>query len=115
MLDEDVQDMRGGLPLELSELYAKIYDRIVAYQAPSGKAIIQNTLKWLLCSQGRLTTLEFRKAISMDVNISLERLSNDHILDLLHDFIVLDNGLDIFRFAHLSLREYSEENRLEYS
>lgn len=115
MLDEDVQDMRGGLPLELSELYAKIYDRIVAYQASSGKAIIQNTLKWLLCSQGRLTTLEFRKAISMDVNISLERLSNDHILDLLHDFIVLDNGLDIFRFAHLSLREYSEENRLEYS
>lgn len=114
VLDEDLQEMLGRLPLELSDLYSQIYDQMLAGQGPASVTIIQNALRWLLSSKTRLRSFEFRKAISINTNISLDRLSNDHILELLHNFLVLDRDLDTFRFAHLSVAEYLQESRREY-
>ena len=107
--------MLGRLPLELADLYHAIYERIIVYEATTGKAIINNVLKRLLCARTRLPSSEFRKAISINMKMPLERLTNEHILDLLNNFVVFDSGLDMFRFAHLSVREFLEESRQEYS
>ncbi|KAL8713090.1 MAG: hypothetical protein Q9225_006836 [Loekoesia sp. 1 TL-2023] len=114
VLDEDLREMLGKLPLELSDLYSEIHDRMLANQGSAGTAIIQNSIKWLLSSQIRLNSSEFRRAISMNINISLDGLSNEQILELLHNFVILDRDLDVFRFAHLSVAEYLQESRLEY-
>lgn len=115
VLDEDLQEMLGRLPLEISELYSQIYEKMLARRSSTSIAIIQNSLKWLLSSRIPLKSSDFREAISMNINISLERLSNDHILDLLNNFLVLDRDLDVFRFAHLSVAEYLAESRPEYN
>lgn len=115
VLDEDLREILGRLPLELSELYSELYDKMLARKGPASTAIIRNSLRWLLSSRSPLKSLEFRKAISGNTNICLDDISNDQILDLLHNFLVLDRELDVFRFAHLSVVEYLEGSRPEYS
>lgn len=115
VLDEDLHEMLGRLPLKLSELYSQLYENMLAEGGPASTAVIQNSLRWLLSSQQPLRSSEFRRAISSNINISLNSISNDHILDLLQNFLVLDHDLDVFRFAHLSVAEYLEGSRPEYS
>ena len=44
----------------------------------------------------------------------IEEVSHDKILDLCRNFVAYDEELDVFRFAHLSVREFLEE-RSEFS
>ncbi|KAI4233140.1 MAG: hypothetical protein LQ349_004584, partial [Xanthoria aureola] len=115
VLDEDLRESLGRLPLELSQLYSELYDKMLARKGPASTAVIHNFLRWLLSCRSPLKSLEFRKAISGNTNISLDDISNDQILDLLHNFLVFDRDLDVFRFAHLSVVEYLEESKPEYN
>ncbi|KAL8903867.1 MAG: hypothetical protein Q9207_003638 [Kuettlingeria erythrocarpa] len=115
VLDDDLREMLGRLPLELSELYSELYDKMLARKGPASIAVSHNSLRWLLSSRSPLKSLEFCKAVSRNTNMSPDDISNDQILDLLHNFLVLDRDLDVFRFAHLSVAEYLEESRPEYN
>ncbi|MCJ1382729.1 hypothetical protein MMC17_005842, partial [Xylographa soralifera] len=104
--EEELVEELGHLPETLRESYDIIYKRI---QASGGKSqvIAKKAFKWLLCAQRPLESLEFIAAV--DLHGQHSKKSNDILLDMCCNLVVLDVELDIFRFAHLSVREYIED------
>ena len=114
-LDADVQEKLGKIPPQLEQLYFEIYEkRVITHLGETGRSVLINALKWLSCAQEQLKSSEFCTTVAMNVTVSPEDISKDRILDLCHPFVVFDDGLDTFRFAHLSVREFLEK-RFEYS
>lgn len=112
-LDQDVRARLGRLPPKLEQLYLEIYEKnLLKYSGDFGKSTIRNIMKWLLCAQRQMKTSEFCTAVAMNI-LPGEDLTKEHVLDLCHNFVVFDDSLDVFRFAHLSVREFLEK-RAEY-
>jgi hypothetical protein len=61
-----------------------------------------------------MNSFELRTAVAIELPISVEEVNKEYILDLCHDFVVFDDALDTFRFAHLSVREFLK-TRAEYT
>ena len=76
-------------------------------------SIVESAFKLLLSLQTPLRHKEFLQALSFCGDDKID-LSAEELLDLSCNFLVLDTELDMFRFAHLSVREYLE-TRSEYS
>lgn len=93
------------LPTKLLELYNETYVQKLESRPKSEQILTKNALRMLLCLQIPLRTGDFMLALCSceEANLSAEGL-----VDLCSSFVVLDTGLDIFRFAHLSVREFLE-------
>ena len=112
--DQDVRHWLGRMPSKLERLYEEIYRKTLdESQGEMGRSIISNTLKWLLCAQRPMKSSEFCTAVVWK-SVPAEELTKEKIIDLCHNFVVFDNSLDVFRFAHLSVREFLEK-KAEYS
>ncbi len=109
--DEDIRARLGRLPPKLEQLYVEVYNILISASAPgdTSQAIIENSVKWLLCAQEELRSSEFLIAVAANLNISDGQISIDNLLDLCNNFVVYDESLDVFRFAHLSVREFLEK------
>ncbi|MCJ1360834.1 MAG: hypothetical protein MMC33_010843, partial [Icmadophila ericetorum] len=103
--EELIQEL-GRLPKTLRELYDIIFKRIQA-SGEKSQVIAERALKWLLCAQRPLKSLEFIAAV--DLHGQYPKKSSDILLDMCCNLVVLDVELDVFRFAHLSVREYIED------
>lgn len=107
--DQDVRQRLGKMPPKLEQLYEEIYQKTLnGSQGEVGRSIISNTLKWLLCAQRPMKTSEFCTAVVWK-SVPAEELTKEKVLDLCHNFVVFDDNLDVFRFAHLSVREFLEK------
>ena len=107
--DQDVRQRLGRIPPRLEQLYEEIYQKtLIESQGEVGRSIISNTLKWLLCAQRPMKTSEFCTAVAWKI-VPAEELTKKKVLDLCHSFVVFDDSLDVFRFAHLSVREFLEK------
>ena len=106
--DEDIRTRLGRLPPKLEQLYLDVYNNLISAQGEIGRSIIDNALKWLLCAQEELCAADFLTAVAANLNISDEEISVDSLLELCNNFVVYDESLDVFRFAHLSIREFLE-------
>ena len=114
-LDADVKNTLGRLPPNLEELYVEIYEQQISqYHGKAGRATIGHILKWLLFAHRQMNSFEFCTAVTLNLPISAGELDKEHILDLCHNFVIYDDTLDTFRFAHLSVREFLE-TRAEYA
>lgn len=104
-----VQQRLGSLPQDLRKIYEETYtERFREYQDEE-KALVQSAFRWLLCSYVPLDTETFLTLTSSSsYQKAIDGLSQDALLDLCFNFIVHDAELDVFRFAHLSVREYLE-------
>ena len=107
--DEDIRARLGKLPRELEVLYLEVYSNLISAQAEVGRSIIDNTLKWLLCAKKRLHASEFLIAVAANLGTSDGDISVDSLLDLCNNFVLYDEAQDLFRFAHLSVREFLEK------
>lgn len=70
-------------------------------------------MTWLLCAHRPLSTQEFITAVSVDTSATdtgglYIALSPSQLLNICCNMIVLDEEMDMFRFAHLSVQEYLE-------
>ncbi len=111
--DEDIRTKLGTLPPKLEQLYVEVYDNLISPQGDVGRSIIDNALKWLLCAQEELRASNFLVAVA--ANLGTDRdLSKDKLLELCNNLVVYDDGLEVFRFAHLSVREFLE-NKSEFA
>lgn len=100
----DILDEVGRLPKTLSELYDVNHGRILQYARPS-RNICQRILKWLMCAKRLMNTEDLIAAVTFPSERNV--LDRQSILDLCSNMVTIDdNGL--FRFAHLSVREYLE-------
>jgi len=101
--DDDIRESLGHLPPKLEELYASVYAELTSYRGKSGRSIIENTFKWLLSARRTLNACEFLWAIGINLDKPVDKES---VLGLCHNLVIYVEGLDIFRFAHLSVREF---------
>ena len=108
-----VERRLGKLPQDLWKIYHETYtERFEEYQEEEA-AIAQSALRWLICSQVPLDTETF---LSLASSSAYQRpptlsISRDDMLDLCFNFVVHDAGLNVFRFSHLSVREYLERTK----
>ncbi len=101
----DVEDALHQLPATLFELYSGILGRIDRI-APHGRLLAMKTLRWLLCAREPLqqsTLVEMLQSSGSE-----DPLHVQDVLGLCCNLVVLDDSLDLFRFAHASVREYLE-------
>jgi hypothetical protein len=104
---ENVEQALKELPQELNESYAVTFAQISRSQKPNPQ-ISARIMKWLIRAHRPLTTIDFIEAIRFDSQGHFSRLSQTDVLDICCNMVVLDSEADVFRFAHLSVREYLE-------
>ncbi|CZR51502.1 uncharacterized protein PAC_01379 [Phialocephala subalpina] len=87
--EKDVLDELRKLPEKLAEIYSTIFAEIHS-------------------AGGRLSATDFIKAVSFEVADQELEVSASTLLDICGNLVVLDTELDVFRFTHLSVREFLE-------
>jgi hypothetical protein len=112
--DDGIRERLGKLPQTLAELYKEIYEKFSRYEAEADRCITINALAWLLCTREMLESEQFIAAICVGPVKRFNGVSREQVLQLCCNFITYDATLNIFRFAHLSVREFLEQ-RPEYS
>jgi len=93
----------------MGELYLDLYEKSTKNSEEADRRVTINAFSWLLCAQRRLTSEEFLTAVSTTPQQKFNSLTKGHILDLCSYMVVFDPELDTFRFAHLSVREFLEQ------
>ena len=99
---EDIEDALRHLPQTLAELYSIIYDQVLN-SAEHSRILAQNVINWLLCAQRPLSSAQLTSAASAHLK---QPASNDQLLDVCCNLVAYDADSDIFRFTHLSVREF---------
>ena len=105
--EEDVREELGRLPRKLEDIYSKIYQKICE-SASRGQLVTKRALKWLLCAQRPLTPQELVAAASPDNMGGFSKVSETEILKMCRNLVILDGEMHVFRFSHMSVREYLE-------
>jgi hypothetical protein len=104
--DQAIGERIGKNPPQLEELYQEIMSRIEHYPADSDRQYAMSAFRWLLYVRRRLDQAEFLAAVSTQVGSSTTLLSLEQVLDLCCNLVIFDITLNTFRFAHLSVREF---------
>ncbi|KAJ0425000.1 hypothetical protein BJY00DRAFT_326112 [Aspergillus carlsbadensis] len=107
--DQAIRERLGKNPPQLEELYQEILSRIEQYPAEADRQYALNAFRWLLYVRRRLAKAEFLVAVSTQVASSTTLLSLEQVLDLCCNLVIFDSTLNTFRFAHLSVREFLQQ------
>ncbi|KAL5391936.1 hypothetical protein PMIN04_007501 [Paraphaeosphaeria minitans] len=109
----DVVTELGRLPQTLAESY-DITHNTISCSGEASRAVAERTLKWLMCAQRPLKLRELYAAVSVDLDGRYPIPSMEDLLDSCCNLVVVDTELQVFRFAHSSVRDYLE-SRKEYN
>jgi hypothetical protein len=107
--DEDIRHHLGKIPPTLEVLYRDIYEQITTNQGSTSKTLARNTFSLLLRLKENLLPSEFVKLVQSHDGEDSQEMLPSTILDICCNLIVLDKTLNVFRFAHLSVREFLEK------
>jgi len=103
--DDDVLERLGKISPTLEDLYSEIYQRIKQNQGEISQKIARNVFSLLLSLERNLLPHDFSTLAQPTEN----ELSPQVILDICCNLVVLDETLQVFRLAHLSVREFLEK------
>lgn len=107
---EDIGEELARLPKTLVESYETIYQSI-SNSGYTSRTVAERVLRWLICAQRPLKSQELIAAVSMDSRGTILSSSIEDLLDACCNLVVIDLEMDVFRFAHLSVREYLESRK----
>jgi len=109
------QEVRNGLrqlPGTLRNAYQQIYDRILAQQ-PEARQRALSAFRWIKFSCEPVRSETLLDAVSVDITCSGEFSHHvfqpNVLLKVCQNLIILDKSLNVFRFAHLSVDEFFED------
>lgn len=102
-----VKEALQRLPVALKELYNEVYGRISA-KTEGELLVAKRALSWLLCAFEQPDSHNLLIAVSPSPEVSIKA---DELLDLCRDLVVLNEGSNSFKLAHLSVREYLEDHK----
>ncbi|ORY03559.1 hypothetical protein BCR34DRAFT_617742 [Clohesyomyces aquaticus] len=85
-----------------------IYSKILLFEARADLEAVMKVFKWLLAAQEQLHCLQFLIAVSNSGQVR-DMLTKDQLLHLCSNLVIHDPVLDVFRFAHLSVREFLQD------
>ena len=106
-LEAAIRGRLGSLPTDLRKSYHETLQQKLESYGEVEKSTTEGALRLLLCLQTKLATKDFIVALSSSTKEHIE-ICAENILDLCSGFVVIDDELDIFRFTHLSVREFLE-------
>jgi len=112
-LPDDVRDNLKVLPESLTDMYDEIYNRILK-QSRRASQLALNAFRWVQCSYEPLKSETLLDAVTVEVGGSGEFSHRDtavranDLLKVCQNLLILDERLNVFRFAHLSVEEYLE-------
>ncbi|KAH6869627.1 hypothetical protein B0T10DRAFT_450909, partial [Thelonectria olida] len=110
--DEAILERLGRLPRTLAELYQEVLSKIENFEAEADRQLARNALSWMLCSREQLRSDDFLAAVSVTKDRSTSAISRDQLLHLCCNLVNFDSTLDAFRFSHLSVREFLEDQEM---
>ena len=105
------------LPETLTGAYGEIYNRIQK-QGRRGSQLALNAFRWVQCSYEPLRSETLLDAVTVEVDGSGEfsckptALRATDLLKVCQNLLILDERLNVFRFAHRSVEEYLETRLL---
>ncbi|OCK81309.1 hypothetical protein K432DRAFT_295813, partial [Lepidopterella palustris CBS 459.81] len=102
----DIEARLGCLPETLEGSYWDIFEQIQA-SGEHAANLAKLTFQWLLSAQSSINIEDFAVLASVSSGNSETTYTASEILDVCANLIV-DDGADSFRFAHLSVREFLE-------
>lgn len=110
--EEAIRDRLGKLPRGLKATYDEMYGKIQA-RNKYDKALADRAFMWVMCAYQPLSSEELLSAIRLDpddTTFLAGRFSESQLLYLCNNLLVLDSQRKVWRFSHLSVTEYFEEN-----
>ncbi|KAK9425528.1 putative NACHT domain-containing protein [Seiridium unicorne] len=108
-----IRDRLGRLPDTLKSAYDEIYYKIQA-QHKYDQSLANRAFKWVMCARIPLSSEELLSAIRLDsegesFDVS-DEVNESQLLHLCNNLLVLDPQRKVWRFSHLSVTEYFEQN-----
>ncbi|KAH7072565.1 hypothetical protein FB567DRAFT_205894 [Paraphoma chrysanthemicola] len=110
----DIDERLGRLPSTLEESYVEIFEQIIASGEHASRLAIF-TFQWLLFAQKPIAISDFAPLASIELSQTLGHTAQN-VLEVCQNLVV-SNDEGIFRFVHLSVREFFEnlkEGRLKH-
>ena len=106
-LSSVVRERLGTLPKDLAQLYEEVYEQRMQEFHEYENSLARHVFHYLMCFQEEIPSKTFIKAVKFG-HEEWADLSQETLLDLCFNFVNYDADSDIFRFSHLSVREYLE-------
>ncbi|KAL9053328.1 MAG: hypothetical protein Q9162_004828 [Coniocarpon cinnabarinum] len=103
----------GHLPETLNNIYQDLYDRHVEDLVPEERKIVRAILSWLLICQRQLQSAELIALVCYETGED-SGFTIQTMLDLCFNLLEYDERSDVFRFSHLSVREFLEQSGQHY-
>lgn len=109
--EADVLEELGKLPTTLGSTYSKMFRKIILHPV-SSRRLAMNTLRWIMWAQRPLSPDEMIAMISGSDGdtTGVSGVDKEIILRFCHNLVVWDSTQDVLRFAHLSVREFLEND-----
>lgn len=108
-----IRDRLGRLPTSLKSAYEEIYNKVQA-RHKLDRSLADRALIWVMGARYPLESETLLSAIRLDTDSDTfdlsEKISESQLLHLCNNLLVLDSQQNVWRFSHLSAREYFEEN-----
>ncbi|KAM0412045.1 hypothetical protein ACHAPD_008700 [Fusarium lateritium] len=103
----------SNAPKGLRAAYDVIWDQI-GQRTSHEEQQARRAIKWVLCAFRPLGTAELSRLLQIDTDTDyvapIEQLTKDDILGIGGNLLIHDDELGVWRFCHLSAREYIEEH-----
>ena len=111
--EEAVKSRLGKLPSGLKAAYDEIYSEIKDLDEHD-KVLADSAFMWVMCACKPLNSDELISAIRVDSNQDAlhlaSKITESSLLSLCKNLLVIDSQLKVWRFSHLSVTEYFENN-----
>ncbi|GLA54743.1 hypothetical protein AnigIFM63604_000889 [Aspergillus niger] len=108
---EAIQECLGTLPKTLDNTYDKLLEEI-ENSPPHDRDLALRALKWVLAARRPLSREDLLEAVRINPDIMTTELctpiSDDALLALCRNFLVIDSERAVWRISHLSVAEYFE-------
>ncbi|KAJ5113305.1 hypothetical protein N7456_001839 [Penicillium angulare] len=109
-----IQHRLDQLPVTLKEAYDEIYAYIEKALDKYDKQLADRAIKWVMAAARPLTSEELICAIRIDATKDelylSESISEDTLLALCRNFLVIDSERAVWKVSHLSVTEYFEQH-----
>ncbi|KAH7160654.1 hypothetical protein EDB81DRAFT_782712 [Dactylonectria macrodidyma] len=110
--EEDIRNRLGKLPTGLKDAYDEIYAKVSVHK--HAKDIVDRACVWVMTAVVPLKSVELLSAIRVDfdqdtLNLASE-ITESSLLAICSNFLVFDSLRKVWRFSHLSVVEYFEDN-----
>ena len=107
---DDVEEALGRLPETLEATYSETIRKFrLERHGTTSRVTIENALKLLYCAEDSIYVKTLLEAVSVGQDGRIIEINKLELLRMSRSLIVIDEESGVFRFAHLSVREYLEK------